>query len=534
MKLASRIRRTAGLTAASLGLLTALALRAEAQPTPVFLLQAGDPVAGVGPITKLGPVVVNSAGEWIVAAACSTGSAASDEVRLRNGVLDLREGAPLAAPAGATVDAFGPFDLDDNGNLFQILFLAGTSGLTDDTGLFLNGNLLLQEGSAVTAPGFGGGTVYRGFLNVKCDASGSRAVVVVAVDDPAVPGALELALLRLDVSGGAITGQTLIARQGDVLAGQTRPVVSFGTGRHQSAVNGAGDVLFFADLAGDPATDGTIYLNGTLLAQEGSASPDPGRNYQRLSSRGLDLNDAGETVFQADLDDVSTADDAVLVQSGAIAVREGPFPSFPSGVGAILDFGSPDAPVAIDNAGAVAWLARASSPFGDPISLLFRAGTTVAYSLFGQIEGVSVTSVVAKAGAFSQSRANDWVLFRVGLGPTNALIDALAILPGTSTQPVDAPAVPVSSSFLRVFPNPAAGAVGMRFALDRDAPVSLRVFDVRGRLVETVLDGARPRGEHSVGWNGTDTNGRRVAPGTYFVRLRAGDREQVARVTLVE
>lgn len=52
--------------------------------------------------------------------------------------------------------------------------------------------------------------------------------------------------------------------------------------------------------------------------------------------------------------------------------------------------------------------------------------------------------------------------------------------------------------------------------------VRLRIYDVAGRLVRTLADGAHPAGRHEVVWNGTDHAGRRVAAGVYFARLDSG------------
>jgi flagellar basal-body rod modification protein FlgD len=47
------------------------------------------------------------------------------------------------------------------------------------------------------------------------------------------------------------------------------------------------------------------------------------------------------------------------------------------------------------------------------------------------------------------------------------------------------------------------------------------VFDLSGRIVRTLANGARPAGEGTLTWNGTDDAGRRVAAGIYVVRLDA-------------
>ena len=74
-------------------------------------------------------------------------------------------------------------------------------------------------------------------------------------------------------------------------------------------------------------------------------------------------------------------------------------------------------------------------------------------------------------------------------------------------------------------PNPFAGATLIRFSIPSQAPVDLKVYDVRGRLVKSLLNsgaGAMAPGLHEVRWDGRDSNRKRVASGVYFYRLSAG------------
>jgi hypothetical protein len=64
--------------------------------------------------------------------------------------------------------------------------------------------------------------------------------------------------------------------------------------------------------------------------------------------------------------------------------------------------------------------------------------------------------------------------------------------------------------------------------------VRLSVFDLRGRLVRTLLDAPLPAGAGSVVWDGVDAAGQVVASGTYLVELTAGRDRAVQKVTLVK
>jgi hypothetical protein len=75
---------------------------------------------------------------------------------------------------------------------------------------------------------------------------------------------------------------------------------------------------------------------------------------------------------------------------------------------------------------------------------------------------------------------------------------------------------------LRNYPNPFNPATKIMFRLDRDAQATLRVFDVHGRLVRTLVDSYLAAGPRTVEWDGRDDRGRPLASGTYYMRLQGG------------
>ena len=79
-------------------------------------------------------------------------------------------------------------------------------------------------------------------------------------------------------------------------------------------------------------------------------------------------------------------------------------------------------------------------------------------------------------------------------------------------------------------PNPFQARTRIAFDLPRDAPVSLEVFDVTGRLVRTLANESMAAGAYEVSWNGADNSGQQVAAGVYLYRLRAGSFEATRRM----
>jgi hypothetical protein len=84
-------------------------------------------------------------------------------------------------------------------------------------------------------------------------------------------------------------------------------------------------------------------------------------------------------------------------------------------------------------------------------------------------------------------------------------------------------------------PNPFNPRTTIRYDLPRDAPVILAVYDLTGRRVRTLRDGAtETAGAHAVEWDGRDDGGRAVGSGVYVCRLTAGEERGVRRLVLVK
>ena len=64
--------------------------------------------------------------------------------------------------------------------------------------------------------------------------------------------------------------------------------------------------------------------------------------------------------------------------------------------------------------------------------------------------------------------------------------------------------------------------------------VRLDIFDIRGRLVRTLVDADRDAGTYHVLWDGTDAGGRHLASGVYLYRIHAGQFVQTRKMVLLK
>lgn len=93
----------------------------------------------------------------------------------------------------------------------------------------------------------------------------------------------------------------------------------------------------------------------------------------------------------------------------------------------------------------------------------------------------------------------------------------------------------ISSFELRCRPNPLNPRTTISFELARAQAVSLRVYDIAGRLVTTLLDDwAAVTGRNEIVWDSRDNGERSVSAGVYFYRLTAGKRSETGRMVIIK
>jgi hypothetical protein len=89
--------------------------------------------------------------------------------------------------------------------------------------------------------------------------------------------------------------------------------------------------------------------------------------------------------------------------------------------------------------------------------------------------------------------------------------------------------VPKEFSLEQNYPNPFNPSTTIRFTLPKNVFVSLKVYDMMGRDVATLLAREMPAGSYSTEWNAAH-----VPSGTYFYRLQAGTFAETRKLLLVK
>ena len=93
----------------------------------------------------------------------------------------------------------------------------------------------------------------------------------------------------------------------------------------------------------------------------------------------------------------------------------------------------------------------------------------------------------------------------------------------------DADNTPKKFKLNQNYPNPFNPVTNIKFSLPENQKVSLGIYSVTGRLVETLVNENRVAGFHTIQWNAG-----RHASGVYFYRLDAGVNSKTQKMILLK
>ncbi|TKJ41459.1 hypothetical protein CEE37_02545 [candidate division LCP-89 bacterium B3_LCP] len=97
------------------------------------------------------------------------------------------------------------------------------------------------------------------------------------------------------------------------------------------------------------------------------------------------------------------------------------------------------------------------------------------------------------------------------------------------SNPIFRTEIPQDFAFSGIYPNPFNPTTQFSFALPAASHVKLSVYNLRGQLVSTLVDGMRDAGTHEVAFDASD-----LASGIYLYRLNAGNNNISGKIVLVK
>ncbi|MBC8375220.1 MAG: T9SS type A sorting domain-containing protein [FCB group bacterium] len=133
--------------------------------------------------------------------------------------------------------------------------------------------------------------------------------------------------------------------------------------------------------------------------------------------------------------------------------------------------------------------------------------------------------------------------FQEGLGLTNRFISEISshyqTLEGWIIDGVEGGTLlsveskPLKAEGFRLhsaYPNPFNPTTTIQYDISEHTDVSLIIYDVIGREVQTLVSKSLRPGSYSVNWNGSNRDGHQVSGGMYFARLQAGEYSSVVKM----
>ena len=93
---------------------------------------------------------------------------------------------------------------------------------------------------------------------------------------------------------------------------------------------------------------------------------------------------------------------------------------------------------------------------------------------------------------------------------------------------------PLVSKLYQNYPNPFNPSTTIRFDLAKGGPVKLSIYNIKGQLVNCLVDDYLREGSHTIVWNGKDKQNRSVSSGIYFIRIESKEFNSVRRAILMK
>jgi hypothetical protein len=95
--------------------------------------------------------------------------------------------------------------------------------------------------------------------------------------------------------------------------------------------------------------------------------------------------------------------------------------------------------------------------------------------------------------------------------------------------------IPKDFSLSQNFPNPFNPVTTIPFALPSRSRITIKIYNIMGQKVKTLIDGTMDAGRHQVSWDGKDDRGLKVASGLYIYRMRtAGGKNFSGKMVLLK
>lgn len=180
----------------------------------------------------------------------------------------------------------------------------------------------------------------------------------------------------------------------------------------------------------------------------------------------------------------------------------------------------------------------------------------------------SIGKIVLHWRTESETNNQEWRIMKSSFNPENYSL--LAIIPGKGTVPFPSDyeyidrdvkvgmyfyrlgAVDVNGSIewygpiqvyyrnelafqdFDIFPYLSSSSFNIKISIPYKSKYSLKIYDISGRHIKTLVDEVQDAGVYSVKWDGKNNRGKRVSSGTYFVKFETENYNSLKKVILIQ
>jgi hypothetical protein len=103
----------------------------------------------------------------------------------------------------------------------------------------------------------------------------------------------------------------------------------------------------------------------------------------------------------------------------------------------------------------------------------------------------------------------------------------------TNANVTPAGAPPKFTKLAQNYPNPFNPTTTIKFDLKEKGPVTLKIYNVAGQLVRTLVDDVRDAAAYSIAWDGRNNTGSKVASGIYFYKMETKGFSETRKMVLL-
>lgn len=122
----------------------------------------------------------------------------------------------------------------------------------------------------------------------------------------------------------------------------------------------------------------------------------------------------------------------------------------------------------------------------------------------------------------------------IGVGAASGTVAYLGFWRGINTELTEVEETPAyRNELFQNYPNPFNPATTIEFSLAREGYCELKIFNVQGQRIRTLMSDRKPPGRYKVSWDGRNNRGTAVTSGIYFYRLQAGSFVSVRKMIIL-